>query len=104
MPLVYLAEPARCANRDCRSDLRTVERVFQNPDGSVVCMNCYTDRLNDAPALQPTPEPELTAEPVIVSEPVPAPEPTPEPAPEPIPEPEPSKPRRRRKTSKKTSK
>ena len=100
MPFVYLAEPARCANRDCRSDLRTVERVFQNPDGSVVCMNCYTDRLNDAPALQPAPEPELTEEPVIVSEPAPIPEPDPVPEPEP----EPSKHKRRRKTSKKTSK
>jgi hypothetical protein len=95
MPFVYLAEPGRCANRDCRSDLRTVERVFQNPDGSVVCTNCYTERLSDAAALQPAPEPEVM-EPVAIEPPALV-------EPEPIPEPEPSKPRRRRKSSKKTA-
>ena len=89
MPFVYLAEPVRCSNRGCRETLRTVERVFMRADGSVLCMDCHTQQLNDEPTLQSPAEPE----PLIVSEP------------EPEPEPEPEKPKRkRRKTSKKTAK
>ena len=85
MPFVYLAEPVRCANRDCRETLRTVERVFMRADGSVLCVNCCADGLSDAA--------DHVEDEVVIFEP------------EPEPEPEPAKPRRRRrKTSKKIAK
>ena len=96
MPLVYLAEPSRCSIRTCRVVLRTVERCFMNPDGSVICLNCYSNRLNDEPVFQSPPVPAAIPEPE--PEPAPAPEPEPEEAPKPKPKAK-AKPKRRRKTA-----
>lgn len=87
MPLVYLAEPSRCSNRECRVALRTVERCFMYADGSVVCLDCYSERINDEPVIQHIPEPS--------PEPMPEPEPVREPEAEDKP-----KPKRKRKTKK----